>query len=194
MDSVEYLFKDQLIGPESLPVYEGSIYTGTVGGEIFKITGDKLTLVTKLGKECEGLWEEEVCGRPLGMRFNKQGKLYVIDAYYGLYVVNVTTGESQCLLPASTPVEGKKIVFGDDIELDDDGSVYITEASNKWPLKKLLFTVIELESTGRVLKFNPKTRETTVLAKGLRLPNGIQFTHDKKALLVCELTMRRILK
>uniref|UniRef100_A0A131XIP1 Putative conserved secreted protein n=1 Tax=Hyalomma excavatum TaxID=257692 RepID=A0A131XIP1_9ACAR len=194
LDHVEYLFKDKLRGPESLPVYKGSIYTGTEGGEIYKITGDKVTLIAKLGKKCEGLWEEEVCGRPLGMRFNKDGRLFVIDAYYGLYAINVETGSVEHLLPSSTEIEGKKIVFGDDIDIDDDGSVYISEASNKWPLKKIVYTVMEHENTGRVLKFDPKTRKATVLMKGLRLPNGVQISHDKKSLLVCELSMNRILR
>ncbi|KAH7942231.1 hypothetical protein HPB49_022257 [Dermacentor silvarum] len=193
LDHVEYLFKDKLRGPESLPVYKGSIYTGTEGGEIYKITGDKVTLVAKLGKKCEGMWEEEVCGRPLGMRFNKDGRLFVIDAYYGLYAVNVETGSVQHLLPSSTEIEGKKIIFGDDIDIDDDGFVYISEASNKWPLKKIVYTVLEHENTGRILKFDLKTGKTTVLMKGLYLPNGVQISHDKKSLLVCELSMHRIL-
>ncbi|KAL1414761.1 hypothetical protein MTO96_007232 [Rhipicephalus appendiculatus] len=194
LDHVEFLFKDKLRGPESLPVYKGSIYTGTEGGEIYKITGNKVTLVAKLGKKCEGMWEEEVCGRPLGMRFNKDGRLFVIDAYYGLYAINVETGSVQHLLPSSTEIEGKKIVFGDDIDIDDDGSVYISEASNRWPLKKIVYTVLEHEDTGRILKFDPKTGKTTVLMKGLRLPNGVQISHDKKSLLVCELSMHRILR
>lgn len=194
LDHVEYLFRDKLRGPESLPVYKGSIYTGTEGGEIYKITGDKVTLVAKLGKKCEGLWEEEVCGRPLGMRFNKDGRLFVIDAYYGLYAVNVDTGSVQHLLPSATEVEGRRIVFGDDIDIDDEGFVYISEASNKWPLNKIIYTVLEHENTGRVLKFDPKTRKTTVLMKGLHLPNGVQISHDKKSLLVCEFSMHRILR
>lgn len=135
-----------------------------------------------------------MCGRPLGMRFHKDGRLFVIDAYYGLYAVNVETGSVQHLLPSNTEIKGKKIVFGDDIDIDDDGFVYISEASNKWPLKKLLYTVLEHENTGRILKFDPKTHKTTVLMEGLHLPNGVQISHDKKSLLVCELCMHRVLK
>ncbi|CAN8031800.1 unnamed protein product [Ixodes persulcatus] len=194
LDAVEFLFKNKLRGPESLAVYKGSIYTGTEGGEIYKITGDKVTLVAKLGRKCEGLWEEEVCGRPLGMRFDKEGKLYVVDAYYGLYMVNVDTGAAQHLLPAGTEVEGKRILFLDDLDIDDQGVLYITEASGKWQLNKILYTVMEHEDTGRVLKFDTKTRKTTVLMKNLRLPNGVQLSQDKQSLLVCELSSRRVLR
>lgn len=194
LDNVEYLFKDQLRGPESLAVYKGSIYTGTEGGNIYRVTGDKLSLVAKLGKKCEGIWEEEVCGRPLGMRFDKQGKLYVIDAYYGLYVVDVNTGMTRNLVAGGQDIEGKKLLFGDDLELDSDGSIYFTEASNRWPLKKIMYTVLEHENTGRLLKYSPKTKTTTVLMRDLHLPNGIQMSHDKQSLLVAELCMRRILR
>lgn len=39
-----------------------------------------------------GQHEEHICGRPLGMRFDKAGRLYVIDAYLGLFLVDVKTG------------------------------------------------------------------------------------------------------
>ena len=35
---------------------------------------------------------EDTCGRPLGMRMGKDGLLIVLDAYHGLYKVNVATG------------------------------------------------------------------------------------------------------
>ena len=36
--------------------------------------------------------DEPTCGRPLGMRFDKEGKLIVIDTYLGLYKLDVDTG------------------------------------------------------------------------------------------------------
>lgn len=38
------------------------------------------------------LYEEAICGRPLGMHFDKDGRLYVADAYYGLFKVDIKTG------------------------------------------------------------------------------------------------------
>ena len=37
--------------------------------------------------------DEPTCGRPLGMRFDKDGYLIVADAYLGLFKVNVVTGK-----------------------------------------------------------------------------------------------------
>ncbi len=36
--------------------------------------------------------DEHTCGRPLGMRLDKDGYLVVVDAYLGLFKVNVATG------------------------------------------------------------------------------------------------------
>lgn len=43
-------------------------------------------------------FEERQCGRPLGMRIGKgDGLLYVVDAYYGLFNMNFSTGKLQFL-------------------------------------------------------------------------------------------------
>lgn len=39
-----------------------------------------------------GLFEEHICGRPLGLRFDAKGSLYVSDAYFGIFKVNMSTG------------------------------------------------------------------------------------------------------
>ncbi|KAH8028505.1 hypothetical protein HPB51_017600 [Rhipicephalus microplus] len=49
-------------------------------------------------------------------------------------------------------------------------------------------------ASDRIIKFDPKTGKTTVLMKNLHLPNGVQVSHDKISLLVCELSMHRILR
>lgn len=41
----------------------------------------------------DGPWQEEICGRPLGLRFAPDGKLLVADAYFGLFSVDVDTGQ-----------------------------------------------------------------------------------------------------
>ena len=48
--------------------------------------------VGKIGKECNSMVHEEVCGRPLGLAFDEAGYLLVADAYYGLYRLDVHTG------------------------------------------------------------------------------------------------------
>lgn len=194
LDKVEYLLKDQVVGPESLEAHEGSIYTGTVGGQVIKVTGNKITPVAKFGKTCEGMWEEGICGRPLGLRFDKEGKLFIVDGYYGLNVVDVKTGVVTPLVPPGTMLDGKPLLFPNDLVLGKDGSIYFTESSTKWPLNKIMYTIMEHESSGRLLKYDPKTKRTYILLEDLHCPNGIELSHDGQSLLFSETTERRVLR
>lgn len=194
LDKVEYLLQNQIVGPESFEVREGSIYTGIIGGQLIKITGKKITPVAKFGKKCEGQWEESICGRPLGMRFDKAGKLYVLDAYYGLHVVDVKTGSVVPLVPNGIDLDGRPLLFPNDLVLDNDGAVYFTETSTKWPLNKIIYSIMEHENSGRLLKYDPKTRQTYVVLEDLHCPNGIELSHDGESVLFSELTQRRVLR
>ena len=39
-----------------------------------------------------GFDNEPTCGRPLGMRIDRDGYLIVVDAYLGIFKINVATG------------------------------------------------------------------------------------------------------
>lgn len=41
----------------------------------------------------DGIHEEHICGRPLGLDVDKNGFLFVADAYYGVYKVNLNSGK-----------------------------------------------------------------------------------------------------
>lgn len=74
--------------------------------------------------------KEELCGRPLGMRFNrKTGELYIADAYHGLMVVGRGGGVAT---PLATHAEGKPILFANDLDVHRNGSVYFTDTSARY--------------------------------------------------------------
>ena len=76
-------------------------------------------------------WKHEKwCGRPLGLRFNKEsGDLYIADAYYGLLVVGPAGGLAT---PLATHVEGKQILFANDLDIHKNGSIFFTDTSKKY--------------------------------------------------------------
>lgn len=92
LNDVEVWHKGDFVGPETFAVYKDELYTSIHGGDIVKLVGNHILPVAKFGKPCKGLYEEHVCGRPLGLTFDKNGALYVADAYYGLFKVDVKTG------------------------------------------------------------------------------------------------------
>lgn len=46
--------------------------------------------------------------------------------------------------------------------------------------------VFSAEDTGRVLKYDPTTKQTTVLLRNLQFPNGLSLSKDKSFFVFCE--------
>ena len=66
-------------------------------------------MLTRFNSTITGKFEDEpTCGRPLGMRINKEGYLVVLDAYLGLFQINVATGECNCTFVVG---EGAQLYF-----------------------------------------------------------------------------------
>ena len=76
------------------------------------------------------LKNEHICGRPLGLRFEKKsGDLYICDAYFGLMKVGPEGGLAT---PLSTEAEGVPLRFTNDLDIDDEGNVYFTDSSTNY--------------------------------------------------------------
>ncbi|KAM3395782.1 hypothetical protein P3S68_004788 [Capsicum galapagoense] len=126
------------VGPESIafdPKGEGP-YTGVADGRILKWQGTSwadFAVTSSHRKNCtlpSAPEMEHVCGRPLGLRFDtRTGDLYIADAYLGLQVVGPKGGLAT---PLVQKVEGKPLVFTNDVDFDDhDDVIYFTETSTK---------------------------------------------------------------
>ncbi|XP_003742911.1 adipocyte plasma membrane-associated protein [Galendromus occidentalis] len=195
LESVEMLHKGKFLGPESLDIHGGIIYTGVYGGYILAIQGTGIQKITRIGKDCKGFYDQETCGRVLGLRVNFDGtKLLVADAYHGIYLVDTENGEAHLMVPRGVEVEGKKLQLINDLDTDNRGVLYFSESSNKYPLFKIVWSLLEHETSGRVMSYDPVQRRMRVLMENLACPNGVQLTHDGKALLVSETGNFRILR
>lgn len=76
------------------------------------------------------LKNEHICGRPLGLRFDKKtGDMYIADAYFGLLKVGPEGGLAT---PLATEAEGVPLKFTNDLDLDEEGNVYFTDSSTKY--------------------------------------------------------------
>ena len=71
---------------------------------------------------------EHVCGRPLGLKFDKKsGDLYIADAYLGLKVVGPAGGLATEVV---TEAEGQPLHFTNDMDISEDEDViYFTDSS-----------------------------------------------------------------
>lgn len=89
---------------------------------------------------------EPVCGRPLGLRFDKHDNLYIADAYFGLLVMGPQGGVAK---PVSTQAEGVPFRFVNDLDLDENGTVYFTDSSSRRPRRRVI-----IANSGYLLKLN----------------------------------------
>ncbi|KAG8644380.1 hypothetical protein MANES_11G123400v8 [Manihot esculenta] len=166
-----------------------------------QLDGKHLLLLPQTEKHCgRGVdsttskqWKhEKQCGRPLGLRFDKKtGNLYIADAYYGLLVVGPEGGVA---VPLATHAAGDPILFSNDLDIHDNGSIFFTDTSKRYDRANHFFILLEGEATGRLLRYDPPTKTTHVILDGLAFPNGVQLSKDQRFLLFTETTSCRLMK
>ncbi|PHT43654.1 Protein STRICTOSIDINE SYNTHASE-LIKE 10 [Capsicum baccatum] len=189
------------VGPESIafdPKGEGP-YTGVADGRILKWQGTSwadFAVTSSHRKNCtlpSAPEMEHVCGRPLGLRFDtRTGDLYIADAYLGLQVVGPKGGLAT---PLVQKVEGKPLVFTNDVDFDDhDDVIYFTETSTKYQRRQFSSSELSGDRTGRLIKYVKSTKKATVLLRGLALANGVSLSKDLSFVLVAETANFRILR
>lgn len=194
LNGAERLFENLIHGPESLEYVDGVLYTGVHGGLVLKIIDNKLIPFVKFGKSCDGVYQEHICGRPLGLHFDPNSKfLYVADAYYGLFKVNTTTGTTYQLVRPDTLIEGKTPKLFNSVVVASDGSVYWTDSDTNFDLKNLVFSMLA-DGSGRLIRYNPKDETNTVLVDGIAFANGIVMAEDESFILIAETVKCRILR
>lgn len=168
----EWLFRDWA-GPEAITFdAEGKLLTGLADGRVVRATlatGEVEVLTNTLG-------------RPLGLKYHPDGRLYICDALKGLLALEpngqvVTLAESE---------GGQRFGFTDDLTIAADGTVYFTDASTRFSLHEYKLDIIEHQTTGRVLKYEPAAKRISKVVDGLQFANGIALGPDESWLLVAE--------
>ncbi|PIN07307.1 Strictosidine synthase [Handroanthus impetiginosus] len=94
----------------------------------------------------------------------------------------------------ATQAEGVPLGFTNDLDIDDEGNVYFTVSSAKYQRRNFMQLVFSGEDSGRVLKYNPHTKETTVLVRNLQFPNGVSLSKDGSFFVFCEGSVGRLSK
>ncbi|XP_076464184.1 adipocyte plasma membrane-associated protein-like [Babylonia areolata] len=196
LSQAERVFENQVVGPESI-VRDGEyIYTGTADGRIVSIYRGEVSNLAILGKgeNCGSSGEETKCGRPYGMRLDKEGYLLVADAYLGIFRVNVATGAAVQLLSSQDALAGKVSRFFNDVEEGEGGVLYFSQSSTRWDRQHHKYLILEADMTGRLLSYDPKTEEVRELMDGLAFANGLTLSTERSHVLVAETIKARIMR
>ncbi|KAL0912080.1 hypothetical protein M5K25_018027 [Dendrobium thyrsiflorum] len=179
LTAAEVRFMDQVQGRRALPLIraaEGRTPALQMEGLWFGMARSGRILRLLRQTALSYVENEHICGRPLGLRFDKKtGDLYIADAYFGLLKVGPQGGLATSL---TTETEGDPFKFTNDLDIDEEGNIYFTVSSNTYYRRNFLQSIFTGDPTGRLLKYNPVTKETTVLLHGLQFPNGVSLSKD----------------
>jgi sugar lactone lactonase YvrE len=172
LQKAELLARGKVNSPEEIAEDEkGRLYFGTPVGTISRLLSDGVieTFAT-------------TGGRPLGMKFNQKGILIVADAYKGLLSID-PKGTVRIL---ATSAEGVPFKCTDALDVAKNGTIYFTDASDKFPLKDFLLDMLEARPHGRLMRYDPAAGKVTVLISGLHFANGVALSQNEDFVLVNE--------
>ncbi|XP_074644473.1 adipocyte plasma membrane-associated protein-like [Tubulanus polymorphus] len=198
LENVVKAFEGKIIGPESFAGdNEGNLYTGTWDGKIWKISTDGFaSVLARTGidhPDCGRSYDlEPLCGRVKGMKVDKNGDLFAVDCYKGLFKIHLPSGEIENILAEGNGVDGKSFTFLNSLDISDDGIVYFSESSSKWTRRDAKLEVIETNNFGRILAYDPVKNSSWTVADELYMANGIALSPDNSFLLINEMNRNRI--
>ncbi|KAF7827899.1 protein STRICTOSIDINE SYNTHASE-LIKE 10-like [Senna tora] len=197
---------DVAVGPESLAFDcngQGP-YAGVSDGRILKWRESEkiwvefaVTSSRRDRKLCDGSTDrskEATCGRPLGLKFEpKTCNLYIADAYFGLLMVGPNGGVAQQL--ATSADDGAPFQFLNALDIDEQtGVVYFSDSSTLFRRREYQIIILTGDRTGRLLKYDPKSKKAQVILQGFAFPNGVALSKDGSFLLLAESTFNTIHK
>ncbi|KAH0716263.1 hypothetical protein KY284_009168 [Solanum tuberosum] len=192
------------VGPESFafdPHGDGP-YTGVSDGRIIKWLQNEtrwfdFALTSPNRDGCEGFHDhstsEHKCGRPLGLEFDENsGDLYIADAYLGLLVVGPNGGLATQVAKFA---QGVPFGFTNSLCIDQNhGVLYFTDSSTTYSRRSHISVIVSGDDTGRLMKYDMKNKQVSVLLKTLKFPNGIAISKHGDFLLFVETTTCKIFK
>ncbi|EDS38968.1 hemomucin [Culex quinquefasciatus] len=191
LDDVERLLEGRLYGPEALLPLGSDIYTGIYGGQIVRINETHITPMARLGGHCESLEDEQVCSRPLGLTLDTQrtNLLIAVDAYSGIWEVDLVSGDKKQLVSRDLVLDGfgvnRKPQLFNSVTVAKNGDIYWTESSSDFDLQDAVSTILANPS-GRLFKYDRKSKKNTVLLDQLYFANGVALSPDEEFVLVSE--------
>jgi sugar lactone lactonase YvrE len=175
-------------GPEHVVLArDGKLYAAVASGNILRMNADGT------GQEVFA----NTSGRVLGFDFDAAGHLIAADAVKGLLAIS----PDRKITVLTDKVGGDPIRYADAVVVASNGKVYFSDASGRFrpaewggTFEAAVLDIIEQSSTGRILEYDPATKSTRIVAKGLSFANGVALSRDQQALFVAETGKYRVWK
>jgi sugar lactone lactonase YvrE len=183
LQSAAILFAGQVNGPEDVEIdSDGRIFAGLEDGRIIVATPTTKDVDASRDDNYELRTLANTGGRPVGMALAADGALVVADAKLGLLSVD-PQGQITVLVASTGDIH---LGFADDVTVASDGMIYFSDASDKFGPDEYLYDMLEGRPHGRLLRYDPQSKKTTVLMDNLCFANGVALSKDEDFLLLNE--------
>ena len=166
-------------GPEAVAASpDNRLYTGLQDGRVVRMFPD--------GSGAEKF--VETGGRPLGMEFDAEGNLIVADAFRGLLSIS----PERKITVLADSVNGQRMLFPNDLAIATDGVVWFSDTSRHFDQHHWMLDFWDARPTGRLLRYDPRTRSLDVVLDRLMFANGVALGPGDEYVLVNETLAARI--
>jgi len=100
-----------------------------------------------------------------------------------------STGQISVL---TTEHGGQPLRFVDDLDVDEQGGIWFSDASQRFDYTQVALDFFEGSRTGRLLHYDPETKQIEVMMDGLFFANGVTLGPNEDYVLVNETGMGRV--
>lgn len=186
LSKLEQISIGDAVGPEHIAFGpDGKLYAAVASGDILRMNADGSAreIFVNTG------------GRTLGFDFDHDGRLIAADAVRGLIAI----APDKTITVLADKVGDDPIRLADGVVVAKNAMIYFTDASRRFAPKEFggtfessILDIIEQQSTGRVLVYDPLSTTTKTIAGGLSFANGIALSADEKTLFVNETGKYRV--
>ena len=175
-------------GPEHIVLgRDGKLYAAVASGNVLRMNPD--------GSAQEVF--ANTGGRVLGFDFDAAGQMIAADAVKGL--LSISPERKVTLL--TDQVGGDPIRYADAVVVAGNGKIYFSDASTRFAparwggtFEAAVLDILEQAATGRILEYDPASKTTRIVAKGLSFANGVALSRDEQTLFVAETGKYRVWK
>ena len=164
--------EDVAVGPD------GRVWTGLADGRVMRWDADGKGPIEVVNTG----------GRPLGLRFAPDGRLIVADTKLGLLAIT-QDGAVEVL---ANQVDGRPLVFADDLDVSSTGVVWFSDASAKFTQRDYKLDMLESRPNGRLMTYDLNTHQSKTVVDKLYFANGVALAADESFVLFNETTRYRV--